>query len=73
MLRISQMALGLGGALLMLGSAQAAQHDIELHQVNAQGTGDSVGSVTLEDTDYGLLLTPDLSVSNPACTGSTCT
>lgn len=64
MLRISQMALGLGGALLMLGSAQAAQHDIELHQVNAQGTGDSVGSVTLEDTDYGQ---PSLRLHRLAC------
>ncbi|MCI0509610.1 Cu-Zn family superoxide dismutase [Chromohalobacter marismortui] len=69
MLRISQMALGIGGVLLMLGSAQAAQHAIELHQVNAQGTGDSVGSVMLEDTEYGLLLTPDLAGLDPGMHG----
>ncbi|MCT8468763.1 superoxide dismutase family protein [Chromohalobacter canadensis] len=69
MLRTPRIALGIGSALLMLGSAQAAEHDIEMHQVDAQGTSDSVGSVTLQDTDHGLLLTPDLSDLDPGMHG----
>ncbi|MGF1522520.1 MAG: superoxide dismutase [Cu-Zn] SodC [Leptolyngbyaceae cyanobacterium] len=33
---------------------------VAVNLTNAAGLGDAVGTVTLEDTEYGLLLTPDL-------------
>ncbi|MGC3874629.1 superoxide dismutase [Cu-Zn] SodC [Halomonas sp. GXIMD04776] len=55
----SKLLLGMS-TLLLAGTVQAEQ-SIEMHQVDAEGVGDSIGTVTLEDSDYGLLLTPDLS------------
>ncbi|WP_048308799.1 superoxide dismutase family protein [Halomonas sp. PR-M31] len=55
----SKLLLGVG-ALLLAGAAQAEQ-SIEIHQVSDDGVGDSIGTVQVEDTDHGLLLTPDLS------------
>ncbi|MCM2972745.1 superoxide dismutase [Cu-Zn] SodC [Larsenimonas suaedae] len=37
-----------------------ADVDVTLNKVNESGTGESVGSVTLKDTQYGLLMTPDI-------------
>jgi superoxide dismutase, Cu-Zn family len=33
---------------------------VTIHAVSAQGVGDDVGTVSFEDTAYGLLVTPDL-------------
>ena len=41
-------------------SAWASAATIELHLVDLNGTGRSIGTVQYEDTPYGLLLTPDL-------------
>lgn len=68
MKRISNLALGLGASLLLAGTAQAAQQ-IEIHEVSQDGVGDSIGTVTVEDGEYGLLLTPDLSGLSPGMHG----
>ncbi|WP_027348901.1 superoxide dismutase family protein [Halotalea alkalilenta] len=35
--------------------------EVDVHRVSADGVGDSIGTVTFENTQYGLLITPDLS------------
>lgn len=60
MAHLGSSLLGLSASLLLAGTVQAAQN-IDLNKVSADGIGDSIGTVTVEDTDYGLLLTPDLS------------
>lgn len=40
--------------------AIAAPLSIEINATAADGVGASLGSITVEDTDYGLLLTPNL-------------
>lgn len=54
------MGIGVGILLIAAGSA-SADTTVEMHALTAEGTGDSVGTVVAKDTDYGLLLTPDLS------------
>lgn len=52
------------GTLALLGNAPAALAEavvVPLTLLNAEGLGDPVGTVTLEDSEYGLLITPDLS------------
>ncbi|MBB3230855.1 superoxide dismutase family protein [Halomonas stenophila] len=52
------------------GQAQANEHrEVEVNRVNPEGVGESLGTVTLEDTDHGLLLTPDLSGLSPGIHG----
>jgi Cu-Zn family superoxide dismutase len=55
---LSKMKLSLMAASLITGIAQA--QTLELHFVDASGNLGSAGKVTLEDTAYGLLITPDL-------------
>lgn len=51
----------LAASLLMAASAQAADTlDVDVHRISADGVGDSLGTVTLEQSDHGLLLTPSL-------------
>lgn len=59
MKRISNLALGLGASLLLAGTAQGAEQ-ITIHKVSQEGVGESIGTVTVEDAEHGLLLTPDL-------------
>jgi len=68
MRRNDLLGLGAGMALAMTGLAQA-DTTVEMHSVSADGVGESIGSVTAEDTDYGLLLTPDLSGLNAGIHG----
>ncbi|WNK20806.1 superoxide dismutase [Cu-Zn] SodC [Halomonas piscis] len=52
---------GIAASLLLAASAHAADTlDVDVHSVSADGVGDSLGTVTLEQTDHGLLLTPSL-------------
>ncbi|MBB3192008.1 superoxide dismutase family protein [Halomonas cerina] len=68
-MRHANMIAGALASLLLaagLGQAQASEHqEVEINKVNADGVGEAIGTVTLEDTDYGLLLTPDLSGLSP--------
>ncbi|WP_110654872.1 superoxide dismutase family protein [Salinicola halimionae] len=60
MQRNGLIGLGAGLALAMTGLAQA-DTTVEMNTVSADGVGSSIGTVTAKDSDYGLLLTPDLS------------
>jgi len=42
---------------------------VTIHQLQADGVGPAVGTVTLNDTPYGLLLTPDLTGLPPGLHG----
>lgn len=68
MATLGNLLLSVGASLLIAGAAQGAQN-IELHQVSAEGIGDSIGTVSVEDTDHGLLLTPDFSGLQPRLHG----
>ncbi|MEC9481933.1 MAG: superoxide dismutase [Cu-Zn] SodC [Halomonas sp.] len=67
MARFGKLALGLG--ISMLAGAVHAAQTIEIHEVSADGIGDRIGTVTVEDSDHGLLLTPDLSGLSPGMHG----
>lgn len=47
-------------ALFVCGSVQAAEEKVELHEVTKQGIGQSLGTVTISETEYGLEFTPAL-------------
>ncbi|MHB0777543.1 superoxide dismutase [Cu-Zn] SodC [Halomonas sp. WWR20] len=68
MARLGNLMVGLGASLWLAGTAHAAQ-DIEMHQVSAEGVGESIGTVHVEDSEYGLKLTPDLSGLEPGMHG----
>lgn len=50
----------LAAALLCAGMAQAATQEVTLNLATAQGAGVAVGTVTIDETPYGLLFTPHL-------------
>ncbi|RKQ38053.1 superoxide dismutase [Cu-Zn] SodC [Enterobacter sp. R1(2018)] len=52
-------------ALFTCAAAQAASEKVEMNLVTPQGIGDSVGVVTLNETDKGLELVPDLRTLPP--------
>jgi len=56
-------------ALMACGAAQAASDQVTIHQVTAEGIGKSLGSVTIEETQYGLQFTPDLKGLQPGIHG----
>ena len=56
-------------ALMACGAAQAASDQVKIHQVTAEGIGKSLGSVTIEETQYGLQFTPDLTGLQPGIHG----
>lgn len=59
-------ALALG---LALGTASAGEMTVEMHKVTADGTGESIGTVTLRDSEYGLMVIPELSGLTPGAHG----
>ncbi len=46
--------------VLLSGAAQAASEKVEMNLVTAQAVGQSIGTITVEETDKGLKFTPDL-------------
>lgn len=51
--------------LFVCAGAQAASTEVKMNLVTAEGTGQSVGSVNISETDKGLKFTPDLKGSRP--------
>ena len=47
----------------------AAENPIVIHAIDDSGVGEEIGTVTTEDTEYGLLLTPDLTNIPPGIHG----
>lgn len=70
MKRVS-IVLGVATTSLLLAASSHANegHEIDIHKVSAEGVGDKIGSVVLEDSEYGLLLTPKLSDLTPGAHG----
>jgi len=56
-------------ALIACGAAQAASEQVTIHQVTAEGIGKSLGTVTIDETPYGLQFTPDLQGLQPGIHG----
>jgi Cu-Zn family superoxide dismutase len=50
-------------------SSYACAGSVELHLINMNGDGVSIGSVSYQDTPYGLLLTPQLTGLPPGLHG----
>lgn len=57
------------GIGLTVACAVQAEMTVDMHAISAEGVGDSLGTVTVEDTQYGLLLTPDLQGLEPGVHG----
>ncbi|MGA4364718.1 superoxide dismutase family protein [Pantoea ananatis] len=55
--------------LLTCGAAQAASEEVTIHEVSPQGIGKSVGTVKIEETQYGLQFTPMLAGLKPGIHG----
>lgn len=73
-LNASLMRVATASLLLVAVSSHAKaianeSRDVEMHWVSAEGVEESIGTITLEDTDYGLLFTPDLSGLAPGVHG----
>ncbi|AKJ42231.1 superoxide dismutase family protein [Pragia fontium] len=47
-------------ALVACAGVQAASVEVPVNSVSAEGIGQSIGTVTISETDYGLLFTPNL-------------
>lgn len=47
----------------------AAENPIVIHAIDEEGVGEEIGTVTTEDTEYGLLLTPNLTNIPPGIHG----
>lgn len=74
MLKLSKFVLGLLAVMLVtvFTPAYANGHGekvVTLYRTAENGTGDTVGTVTLKDTIYGLLLTPNLANLAPGMRG----
>ncbi|ERM14628.1 superoxide dismutase family protein [Pantoea ananatis] len=55
--------------LLTCGAAQAASEEVTIHEVSPHGIGKSVGTVKIEETQYGLQFTPMLAGLKPGIHG----
>ncbi|MGP9686097.1 superoxide dismutase [Cu-Zn] SodC [Halomonas sp. AOP25-F1-15] len=53
---------GIAASLLLASTAAQANEtlDVEMHKVSVDGVEESIGTVSLESTEHGLLLTPSL-------------
>lgn len=49
------------GAAMSVGAAHAASTEVTMNQVSSEGVGTSVGQITISESEYGLIFTPDLS------------
>ncbi|MGC3874632.1 superoxide dismutase [Cu-Zn] SodC [Halomonas sp. GXIMD04776] len=68
MISSRNLMIAISASFALVATAHAAQ-EIEMHEVNDQGVGDSIGTVKIEDTQYGLLITPDLAGLEPGAHG----
>jgi Cu-Zn family superoxide dismutase len=53
----------------LLASVHAADRSVEMHMVDAEGIGDSIGTVAISSSPYGVLFTPDLNELPPGLHG----
>lgn len=66
-------ALKLAAALVSLAGmstyAQAGDMSVTMYEMTSEGIGKKIGSIQLEDTSYGLLITPHLTGMDPGLNG----
>lgn len=69
-MRFATTLTGIAASLLLASTAHANETlEVDMHKVSTDGVEESVGSVSLETTDHGLLLTPSLSGLEPGVYG----
>jgi Cu-Zn family superoxide dismutase len=70
-MRYATSLTGIAASLLLVSAAAQANEtlDVEMHNVSAEGIGESIGTVSLEHTEHGLLLTPSLTGLEPGVYG----
>lgn len=61
---------GIAAGMLLATAAHANESlDVEMHKVSADGVEASIGTVTIEHTEHGVLLTPSLTDLEPGVHG----
>lgn len=69
-MRLATTLTGIAASLLLASAAHANETlEVDIHKVSTDGVEESIGSVSLETTDHGLLLTPSLSGLEPGVYG----
>lgn len=69
-MRLATTLTGITASLLLASAAHANETlEVDMHKVSTDGVEESIGSVSLEATDHGLLLTPSLSDLEPGVYG----
>ncbi|WP_417421137.1 superoxide dismutase [Cu-Zn] SodC [Halomonas sp.] len=69
-MRLATTLTGIAASLLLASAAHANETlEVDMHKVSTDGVEESIGSVSLETTDHGLLLTPSLSGLEPGVYG----
>ena len=69
-MRIATTLTGIAASLLLASTAHANETlDVDMHKVSVDGVEESIGTISLEQTDHGLLLTPSLSDLEPGVYG----
>lgn len=69
-MRLATTLTGIAASLLLASAAHANEPlEVDMHKVSTDGVEESIGSVSLETTDHGLLLTPSLSGLEPGVYG----
>ena len=58
---------------LLFPSDVGSSVDVVLHRIDAEGIGETIGTVTASDTDQGLVITPNLQGLSAGNTASICT
>ncbi|MDV5140110.1 superoxide dismutase [Cu-Zn] SodC [Chimaeribacter arupi] len=56
-------------AIMVCGAAQAASKDVTMNLVSAEGEAKPIGTITISETQYGLLFTPTLTSLPPGVHG----
>lgn len=68
-LKKNWLTLALALSIGSIGIAQAASQDVTIHLVDAEGEQQNIGTITISETDYGLLFTPQLTSLPPGMHG----
>jgi Cu-Zn family superoxide dismutase len=69
-MRYSLPLTGIAASMLLATSVHANESlDVEMHKVSADGVEESIGTVAVEHTEHGVLLTPSLTDLEPGVYG----
>jgi len=69
-MRYSLPLTGIAASMLLATSVHANESlDVEMHKVSADGVEESIGTVAVEHTEHGVLLTPSLTDLKPGVYG----